>query len=259
MQPDVSPRELRTQELYLRMAAARSEATRDRLFDELVTTNLGLCDALARRYAGRSVERDDLVQVARVGLVAAARRYRPELGHSFTAFAIPTITGEIKRHFRDFGWVIRPPRHLQELRAKSVARRGEAEQRLQRSVTAEDLSDDLGVPRSEIEECAMVWQGFRPLSLDYDLYPDSGPLTSQLAQDDLALERVADVVSLRESVAKLSRRDQAILRWRFEEGCTQREIGMRLGVSQMQVSRILTRILQQARELLDPTWETAAS
>lgn len=250
VRPDFAEREAKTQDLLQRWAAARCDTVRERLFEEIVLLNLDLCESLARRYANRGVDLDDLLQVARAGLVCAVRRYRPELPN-FTAYAVPTITGELKRHFRDHGWVVRPPRRLQELRARAVATRREAEQQLQGSVSTAELSGLLGVAAPDVAECEHL--GFRPLSLESS--PDGAdafPLAERLASEDRDLELLPDLLSLREAVARLGERDLAILRWRFVDECTQAEIGRRLGVSQMQVSRLIGRLLAELRARLDP-------
>lgn len=245
-------REAANQHLFRRLATTRSVRTRQRLIDELVATNLDLCDALARRYADRGLDRDDLLQVARAGLLSAVNRYQPDRG-AFVAFAIPTITGELKRYFRDFGWVIRPPRRIQELRAKSQAQRGEAEQQNLGTLGLAELSAQLGVDVHELAECENVSLSYRPLSLDsVSGDKDADSLVERLASDDHDMEALPDILSLRAAMAELSERDRLILHWRFIDDETQAEIGKRLGVSQMQVSRIISRILAKMRAAIDP-------
>lgn len=244
-------REQLTNQIIDRLRAVRSPDERREVLAELIETNLPLCDALAARYAGRGAELDDLVQVARAALVAAAERFRPAEGMSFAAFAVPTITGELKRHFRDRCWVVRPPRHLQELRALATSTQRDLEQSLGRAVTSSELSERLGVTRSDVEESINAQYGYRPASLDAPAAGNASASLGSLLGDghDLA-EEVTQRINLRKALTLLSPRDRLIVAWRFVEERTQSEIAARLGVSQMQVSRIIRRILRQLRAFM---------
>ena len=246
----VTTREQRTEELLAQLADC-AESEREAITAELVELNLGLCDALANRYANRGADRDDLVQVARMALLLAIRRYRGSEGRPFVAFAVPTISGELKRYFRDHCWMVRPPRRIQELRANVNRQRERLEQHLGRTATTDELVEGLGVDGDLLREAQQADGSFRPWSLDAPFDSDSeNTLGNSLTDGDDSIERVADILSLRRALAGLSGRDRQVLRWRFEEGCTQGEIGRRLGISQMQVSRIIRRILGQARDAL---------
>lgn len=190
--------------------------------DELVLDHLDLCEALARRYANRGIELDDLIQVARVGLVCAAQRFRPEAG-AFVPYAVATITGEIKRHFRS-SWMVRPPRRLQEQR-----------------------SDD--APHAQRETDAL--SAFRPVSLDSTTAGDEAHAV-ELPVTDHDLELLPDLLTLHSAVDRLDSVERQVLRMRFVDDLAQAEIGRRLGVSQMQVSRILSRVLAGLREEMEP-------
>lgn len=257
-QPTFQEREDRNQELLAAWRQCATQEAADEAFDQIILYNLDLCESLARRYANKGIDSDDLVQVARAALVGAVHRYRPG-SPNFVAFAILSIKGELKRHFRDFGWTVRPPRRLQELRAQVVVLRDQVEQELQGDVSAEELSDRLGSTPAEVRECEHMGSSFRPLSLEapLDRQTGSGTLAEQLGDADGELELLPDVLSLRTAVAELSDRDRRILHLRFVEDLTQAEIGKRLGVSQMQVSRLLNRILAQLREMMG-TPEAAA-
>jgi RNA polymerase sigma-B factor len=248
---DVTTREQRTDALLALLAETVSASEREAITAELVELNLGLCDALAHRYVNRGADRDDLVQVARMALFMAVGRFRPEAGRSFAAFAVPTITGELKRYFRDHCWVVRPPRRIQELRSR-VSRQGQRlEQTLGRAATNAELVAELEVDEDLLRESRVADGSFRPWSLDAPFDTDAdGSLASTLADDDEAIDRLTDRLALQRALSGISKRDQLVLRWRFEEGCTQGEIGRRLGISQMQVSRIIRRILDQARRSL---------
>lgn len=246
-------RQMRTEELLVRLQDCTAESERSAITAELVELNLGLCDALAHRYANRGAEREDLIQVARVALLLAVRRFRPEEGRSFVAFAVPTITGELKRYFRDHCWVVRPPRRIQELRTR-VSREGQVlEQQFGRRATIAELVADLGVDADLVREATTPDGSYRPWSLDAPVDADAGTTLGSTVAGDENPDDVVDRLALQRALADLTRREQLVLKWRYTEGCTQAEIGRRLGVSQMQVSRILRRSLDRARNALTDT------
>lgn len=243
---------IRTSALLVRRDASRSPSTRTQLEDQVVRLNLGLADGIANRYCGRGVERDDLVQVARLGLVKAVHRFHSDRGVAFPAFATPTITGEVKRHFRDFGWAVRPPRRLQELHARVGPTSRDLEQRLHRPPTAPELAHELGVAASELDLAQGAATAFTTLSFDYQPSDDSPSLSQVLPAVGDDLDLVEDRVALGAAIAHLSRREQTVVAMRFGQDLTQAEIAHHLGVSQMQVSRILTKLLARLREVLAP-------
>lgn len=253
--PTFSERDAETAALFERLAAARSEREAERVACEIVHLYLDLCTAMAHRYAGRGVEHDDLVQVARLALVKALHRYQPGHGPSFAAYAVPTISGELKRWFRDRGWVVRPPRRLQELRADVSAERERLEQELGSTPTDADVAASLGASVCDVREVAVAVSGFHPLSLDGLAGDDErSGMEHLLAVTDEDLDRAEDRVCLSEALGRLPDAERQLLVLRFVEGRTQREIGELLGVSQMQVSRSLRRITARLRaELLDTT------
>ncbi|TQM61977.1 RNA polymerase sigma-B factor [Humibacillus xanthopallidus] len=241
-------RDRESDRLFHQLSSGPDEPTRTRARDELVRLYLPLCTAMAQRYNGRGVEHDDLVQVARLGLVKAMSRYRPGRGRSFAAYAVPTISGELKRHFRDRGWMVRPPRRVQELRANVSTHRAELEQHLGRTATDPELADALGLAVDEVRELARATSCFRPTSIDTPL-DSEGPRepAAGLAYDDPAFELVEDRVCLAGLLAGIDQRSRQMLSLRFVDGLTQREIGERLGMTQMQVCRWLNRVLRQLR------------
>ena len=242
----VSSRDTRTTELFVALDLATETADRDSLVGELICLNLPLADALAVRYLGRGAERDDLVQVARVALVLAVHRFRSSAGTSFVAFAVPTITGELKRHFRDHCWVIRPPRQVQELRVRVVRAREELERDRGGNVSLDELAAHLGLDHSLVAEGITAGANYRPDSLEARAAAWNGAGGTVAAdQDD-----VAQRLDLRRALAGLSEADRQVLAWRFGDELTQFQIGQRLGVSQMQVSRVLRRVLDRTRGLL---------
>lgn len=233
----------------LREAAAASCADeRRRLYGEAVVLNLEVAESVARRYAHRGEPLADLVQVACVGLTKAVQGFDPDRGHDFLSYAVPSMSGEIKRYFRDHGWTIRPPRRIQEVRQQLSGAVAELSQELGRSPRPSELAKRLGVDVGDIEEALATEDAYAPASLD-DRGPDADgmPLVESLSYEDLDLRRMEVVATLGPAVKKLNARERHILFLRFFHGWKQREIAEELGVSQMQVSRLLSRIMRDIR------------
>jgi RNA polymerase sigma-B factor len=254
-------RDTETAELFADLAAARTDEERERLIEQIAGLYLGLCTAMASRYTGRGVEFEDLVQVARLALVKSIHRYEPGHGPSFASYAVPTISGELKRWFRDRGWVVRPPRRLQELRASVQKARATLEQEFGAEPSDTDLADYLGLTVDQVREAATASTGFRALSLDCQPTDDHRPgLELFLARPDEDLDAADDRVCLTEALTTLDEDERELLAMRFVEGMTQREIGELRGVSQMQVSRTLRRIIGRLRQgLLDENEDSAVA
>ena len=236
-----------TDDLLADLATTDDAAERRRLVGEVVDRSLSLADRIAMGYAHRGLERDDLVQVARAALVLAVHRYRPGAGHGFTAFAVPTIRGELRRYFRDAGWMVRPPRGLQELRAEATATEEELRHRLGRDATVHELAAALGRSVPEVREALACGSGFAPSSLDATT-TWGGSLADHLADPRDVADSVEIRAAVRSELARLSPRDRRILTLRFVEERSQREIGEVVGVSQMQVSRLLAAALARLRD-----------
>lgn len=212
----------------------------------VILDHLALARAMAGRYAGRGVDRDDLTQVAYLGLVKAARRYDPERG-GFAAFAAPTVTGELKRHFRDAGWMVRPPRWIQELQ---VEIRELIDQSLQESGAMLDdrgIAARLKIEVGRVREARGARGCFAPHSLDAPTLGVERPPHESLADLEDAFECLADRASLGAACRRLCAEDQLLLRLRFVDERSQQSIADELGFSQMQVSRRLKRILAELR------------
>jgi RNA polymerase sigma-B factor len=242
LRPSFAERDAETTELFRRLSVA-SEHEAEHLVEEITLLYLDLCTRMAARYDGRGIEHDDLVQVARLALVKAIRRYEPGHAPSFAAYAVPTISGELKRWFRDRGWVVRPPRRLQELRANVNTTRAALEQQSGRTPSDAQVADALGATVDDVREVDVAATGFSPLSLDCSPADDDRPgLETYLACDDHALESADDRVCLTEALTELDDEERELLLMRYVEGMTQREIGDARGISQMQVSRTLRRI-----------------
>jgi RNA polymerase sigma-B factor len=240
-----------TADAFRAAAGARGRETRRRALERAVVANLGVARSLAARHRDKGVDLEDLEQVAYASLVGAAQRFDPGPGHDFLAFAVPTIRGELKRHFRDCGWTVRPPRRLQEVQLRVLRAHARLSQELERPPTAAEIADDLGIGEDEVAEAERIDGCFRPTSLDRPIESGSGSLGEGLTdRDDDAHEAVEARVLLGPAVRALPPRDRYVLALRFYEGLTQREIGNELGITQAQVSRILSRIYDDLREAL---------
>ncbi|MEV6396237.1 SigB/SigF/SigG family RNA polymerase sigma factor [Streptomyces sp. NPDC051907] len=219
----------------------------------LVELNLSLVRFAAARFSHRSEAMEDILQVGTIGLIKAINRFDVEREVEFSSFALPNIEGEIKRFFRDATWAVRVPRRLQELRI-DLARASDAlEQRWGRLPTDAELAEHLNVDEAEIREGRQAANGYSARSLDAPAEDETAPAPGsqrRLAQEERAYETVECVVALKPVVATLPERDRQILSMRFVEELTQREIGERLGISQMHVSRLLSHILATLRDEL---------
>jgi len=236
---------------------AEYRRTRSRaLRNELIESHRGFAEYLARRFADRGEPLDDLRQVALVGLLKAVERFEPERGLSFTTFAGPTIIGELKRHFRDRTWSVRVPRRLQELSMGIERSRAELGHRLGRAPTPAEIATALDVSEEQILEGMEAASLYRIGSLDVPA-SDRGDTTAgdRVGIHDSELSLVEDRAVVRAVMAALPVRERQIVYLRFFEGLTQAEIAERVGVSQMHVSRLLTRSLEALGEQLN-RWRT---
>ena len=229
------------------------EHERRRLLDEVVTVNMEVARSISARYRGRGVSDEDLAQVAYVGLVRAARDFDPSFDRDFLAYAVPTIRGEVRKYFRDRAWAVRPPRRLQELQPQLAVARQELGQELGRSPRPAEVADHLGVDEEEVIEALAANGCFSPTSLDRSVGEDgSSTLADLLGAEDSRLAAAEARLVLAPVMESLSDRDRHIVYLRFFSQLTQREIADDIGVTQMQVSRLLTRILLQLRKALEP-------
>ncbi|MFJ6855429.1 RNA polymerase sigma factor SigF [Streptomyces sp. NPDC091271] len=218
----------------------------------LVELNLALVKFAAARFRTRSEPMEDIVQVGTIGLIKAIDRFELSRGVEFPTFAMPTIVGEIKRFFRDTSWSVRVPRRLQELRLDLAKAGDELAQKLDRSPTVVELADRLGLSRDEVVEGMAASNAYTASSLDAK--PDDqadgseSALADRLGYEDGGLEGIEYVESLKPLIASLPLRDRTILSMRFVSNMTQSEIGEELGISQMHVSRLLSRTLAKLRK-----------
>jgi RNA polymerase sigma-B factor len=215
--------------------------------EDLICDHVAIARSMAARYRNRGIDLDDLEQVALLGLTKAAHRFDPEAGHEFLSFAVPTIRGELRRHFRDRGWTVRPPRRVQELQARTSRAEDELAAQLGRSPRPSELAKHLDVPLSDIVESLGAEGCFTPTSLDAPVGQGSSSLGDLLSFEDRRIAQAEARIVLAPVVRRLCARDRRILRLRFYEERTQQEIAEAVGLTQAQVSRVLTRILSSLR------------
>jgi RNA polymerase sigma-B factor len=219
----------------------------------LVHLHLPLVEHCARRFRNRGEPLEDLVQVGTIGLLKAVDRFDTDRGVEFSTYATPTIIGEIKRYFRDKGWAIRVPRRLQELRMQIGSVGAELTQSLGRSPTPRELAEAIGCSVEEILEGLESSNAYSTLSLDAGEGSDEGPgsMLDSIGVDDVNLEHVEVRESLKPLLDQLHPREKRILLLRFFKNLTQSQIAEEIGVSQMHVSRLLSRTLEQLRTSLE--------
>ena len=220
-------------------------AERQHLIDEVIVANIEVARSIARRYRNRGIATEDLEQVACVALVRAANKFDPSKADDFLAYAVPSIRGEVRRHFRDHGWTVRPPRGIQELQAAI----GQLASRSAHELSDAEVADELDVSLDEVRAARAANGCFAATSLDVPVRDGGDSLGSTLV--DIEFDEHAAVearVILRTLTRELKPRERLILYLRFVEGRTQSEIGEELGVSQMHVSRLLARTLEKMRE-----------
>ncbi|MFB1042573.1 RNA polymerase sigma factor SigF [Streptomyces chrestomyceticus] len=216
----------------------------------LVELNLALVKFAASRFRSRSEPMEDIVQVGTIGLIKAIDRFELGRGVEFPTFAMPTIVGEIKRFFRDTSWSVRVPRRLQELRLDLAKAGDELAQKLDRSPTVSELAERLGITNEEVVEGMAASNAYTASSLDAQPEEDDneGALADRIGYEDHGLEGIEYVESLKPLIAELPPRDRKILSLRFVANMTQSEIGEELNISQMHVSRLLSRTLVKLRK-----------
>jgi RNA polymerase sigma-B factor len=232
---------------------AEYRRTGDReLRNRIIEANLGLAESIARRYGGRGERHEDLSQVAMLGLLKAVERFEPERGLAFSSFAAPTIEGELKRHFRDRRWAVRMPRRLQELSLAVNQSAAGLAQRRGRSPTVVEIARDTGLTEESVLEAIEAGRAATAASLDTggrdDADGSDAPI-ERLGGSDPDLEGVEQRLVVTRLLEILPEREQEMMLLRFYDGLTQSEIASRFGISQMQVSRMLTRSLERLRAI----------
>lgn len=244
----------RTVELLTLMAETNDPEYRQRLRDEVINLQRPFADYLARRFRNCGEPIEDLRQTAAIGLIKAIDGFDLSRGRSFTAYAVPTILGELRRHFRDKGWDVRVPRRLQELRSEMAAVTEALTHALGRVPTTTDLANELGISEREVQEGMIASHAYSINSLEAPLrrQDDVRTLADLITHDDGGYEVVDARESLRTVIGELSDRERRIIGLRFFHQLTQSEIAAELGISQMHVSRLLRQLLGFLRGRLEP-------
>jgi RNA polymerase sigma-B factor len=244
----------RSNDLFVVFCDEASDAgTRAACREALVHLHLPLVDHCARRFRNRGEPFDDLLQVGTIGLLKSIDRFDLGRAVEFSTYATPTIIGEIKRHFRDKGWAIRVPRRLQELRMLISTATAELSQSLGRSPTPREIAERIEVTVEEVMEGLESANAYSTLSLDAgdSSGENGGSMLDSIGELDVALEHIEIRESIKPLLERLPAREKQILMLRFFGGMTQSQIAAEIGVSQMHVSRLLTRTLEQLRESLN--------
>ena len=220
-----------------------------RLREAIIEASLPLADHIARRYRGRGEPFDDLVQAARVGLVNSVNRFDVDTGAAFLSFAVPTMMGEVRRHFRDYGWAVKVPRGIKELQPQMIRARSDLSQRLNRAPTATEIAQYLGIDRELVVQATIGGGNYATVSTDAPAGSGDGPrvIADTFGEVDPNLDRVLSVETVRPLIATLPERQRVVLALRFFDNLTQTQIAERVGCSQMHVSRLLAKALETLR------------
>lgn len=241
----------RTRELFRQYKATGDPEVRD----QLIVSHLNLVRFLASKFKNRGEPLDDLIQVGTIGLIKAIDRFDPSRGLEFTTYATPTILGEIKRHFRDKGWSVRVPRRLQELSAKVNQANDELTNELSRSPSVEEIAKRVGASVDDVLEAMESSSAYSSVPLEGGGSSDDDDAPSVIdhyATEDENLAASDDRIVLEDAIRDFSPREKDVICMRFFEGMTQVEIAERLGISQVQVSRLLRRTLRRVQDKIDP-------
>jgi RNA polymerase sigma-B factor len=240
-----------TADAFRKLAGLPPGQQRDTLREQIVEAWLPMAERLAGRFRSRGESYEDLRQVASLGLVKAVDRYDPELGNAFESYAVPTITGEIKRHFRDHMWTLHVPRRVQDLRNRVRFATQDLSQTIPgRRPTVAEIAEYADLTEEEVKVGQEALESFTALSLDAELpgSDDGYSLSDALGSPDPALDTVVDRESVKPRLAALPERERAILYMRFFGDMTQSRIAEQLGISQMHVSRLISRCCDRMRD-----------
>jgi RNA polymerase sigma-B factor len=237
-------------EMFRQLRSLDAESTEYRRQREAIVERcLPLADHIAWRFRGRGEPDQDLVQVARVGLVNAVNRFDIDNHTDFLAFAVPTVTGEVRRHFRDHGWAVKVPRRLKDLHLQINRAKEDLSHHPGRAATPSEIADHLGIDRDEVVQAVIAGSGYSTLSTDATLGSDgeSRSVLNTVGAEDAGLDKVLDSETVRPLLTALPERQQIILRMRFFEEMSQTQIAEAVGISQMHVSRLLAKSLATMR------------
>jgi RNA polymerase sigma-B factor len=253
----------RTARALSALAENPGEGRRAELLDYIVRINMGVARTVAGRYFHRGVDEDDLIQVAYMALTRAARDFDPSRHQDFLSYAVPTIRGELKKHFRDQGWMVRPPRRVQEAQARITRAEGALSQELGRPARPTEIAAHLDMDLDDVIEALAADGCFAPSSLDRPVATDGDTggvaLVDFLGEADPGRPAAEARVVLGPVVRQLKPRDRRIVYMRFFEQKSQQEIADEIGVTQMQVSRLLARILRDLRKELTTDGQAPAA
>lgn len=223
----------------------------------MISKNLYIAEILAKKYSNRGIEFDDLYQIASLGLILALDRFNADRGFEFSSFATPTITGEIKRYFRDKGWVIRVPRRIQELSKRINNAKNDLAQRLQKTPTIDEIANLLNVSSEEVIEAMDASQVYSPQSIDKNLDSSSEDrevsFSDLLGEEDKNYQIVEDMAFIKDAMENFDDLEIKIVVYRYFDKMTQGEIADKLGVSQMTVSRLEKKVIEKFRKELNIT------
>lgn len=239
--------------LFVELAGVSKEDSRyEELRDTLVREHMPVAEHIARRFSHRGESQEDLTQVATLGLINAVDRFDPERGVDFLSYAVPTIMGEVRRHFRDTGWAVRMPRRLQELHLSVSSAISSLSQELGRAPTPSELATHIGISKDDVYKGLEAGNAYRSASLD-ELLTDTDeiPLGDAIGQRDAELAEVENREAIRPLLDELDERERKILLMRFFRSMTQTQIAEQIGISQMHVSRLLARTLSWLRNRLE--------
>lgn len=240
----------RTAQLFERASGATADE-RAALLEEIILINRCVAESIAHRYNERGIASDDLRQTAYEGLVKAVHRFDPSHQKDLLTFAVPTIRGELRRYFRDHGWMVRPPRGVQELQQRIRSTADRLTHDLGRDPSPVEVADALEVSVEEYHDALATDGCFQPASLDQPIGEDGAPIGERIAGEDTEQSAAEARVLLSSALRELTPREKQLVYLRFFEGQTQAEIGAQLGVTQMQVSRLLSAVNRKLRERIE--------
>lgn len=244
--------------LFTELAALDPDGpARHRLRETIIDRCLPLAEHIAMRFSGRGEQFDDLLQTARLGVVLAVDRFDPGYGAPFLAFAVPTVMGEVRRHFRDNTWALRVPRREKELQAEVSATADQLTQELRRTPTARELAAELDVEVADIAAARVAAEVYNTRSLDLPVHDVGGDAATGTIADTLSCEEhrydlAEDTLTVAPLLAELDEAERRLLVWRYYDSLSQSAIARRLGVSQMTVSRMLDRLLTRLHDQAVP-------
>lgn len=242
----------------LREALTADRDEKQELHTQVIVLHLSVAESVAWRYRGRGMDHQDLVQIARLGLVEAVSRFNPDRG-PFLAFAVPTMVGHVKRHFRDHGWFVRPPRPIQEKQLAITRAREDLSHTLHRRPSTTDIASHLNITQHDVREASNIAGCFTPASLDAPLNDPSHSFSDTLGDTQPELDNIDALATISPACLLLPPDDRHLLFLRFFLLRSQDQIGAELGISQMQVSRRLRRILTQLKTAIGDLEPPAAA